>query len=49
MLLITGWGDVVAAPPGTVVDGVVTKPVDVTRLTSAVDHALRDRARTAAT
>ena len=43
VLLITGWGDVVEAPPGTVVDGVVTKPFDVTRLAAAVDQALRDR------
>ena len=49
VLLITGWGDVMTAPPETVVDGVITKPFDVTRLTSAVDQALRDRARSAAT
>ena len=47
VLLLTGWGDVVEPPPGTVVDGVVTKPFDVARLAGAVDQALRDAARDA--
>ena len=42
VILITGWGDVVEPPQGTVVDAVVTKPFDVTRLTAAVDQALRE-------
>ena len=44
VLLITGWGDVMEPPEGTLVDGVVTKPFDVTRLAAAVEQALRARA-----
>ena len=43
VLLITGWGDVAEPPAGTVVDGIITKPFDVLRLTSAVEQALRER------
>ena len=43
VILITGWGDVVEPPAGTVVDGIITKPFDVSRLTSAVEQALRER------
>jgi GAF domain-containing protein/ActR/RegA family two-component response regulator len=41
VLLITGWGDLVEPPEGARVDGVVTKPFDVTRLAAAVMQALR--------
>jgi FixJ family two-component response regulator len=43
VILITGWGDVVEPPAGTVVDGIITKPFDVSRLTSVVEQALRER------
>jgi CheY-like chemotaxis protein len=41
VLLITGWGDLVEPPEGARVDGVVTKPFDVTRLAALVAQALR--------
>jgi GAF domain-containing protein/ActR/RegA family two-component response regulator len=43
VLLLTGWGEMVEPPPGVLVDGVVTKPFDVTRLAAAVEEALRGR------
>jgi len=43
VIMITGWGDVVEPPAGTVVDGIITKPFDVSRLTSAVEQSLRER------
>jgi GAF domain-containing protein/ActR/RegA family two-component response regulator len=48
VLLLTGWGEMVEPPPGVLVDGIVTKPFDVTRLAAAVEQALRARANAAA-
>jgi signal transduction histidine kinase/ActR/RegA family two-component response regulator len=42
VLLLTGWGEVVQPPDGVTVDGVVTKPFELTRLAGAVEQALRD-------
>jgi DNA-binding response OmpR family regulator len=47
-LLVTGWGDELEPPPGVLVDGIITKPFDVTRLCVAVEEALRRSRRAAA-
>ncbi len=43
VLLLTGWGDVVEAPEGLRVEGIVSKPFDVAKLIAAVGEALAHR------
>ncbi|MBI2526778.1 MAG: response regulator [Candidatus Rokubacteria bacterium] len=43
VLLLTGWGEVVETPDGVRVDGLISKPFDVAKLTGAVAEALARR------
>ena len=43
VLLLTGWGEVVETPEGVSVDGIISKPFDVVKLTAAVGEALARR------
>ncbi|MEK7445681.1 MAG: GAF domain-containing protein, partial [candidate division NC10 bacterium] len=43
VLLVTGWGEVVETPADVRVDGLISKPFDVAKLTAAVSEALARR------
>jgi len=40
---VTGWGEVVETPADVRVDGLISKPFDVAKLTAAVSEALARR------
>jgi len=43
VVLVTGWGEVVETPADVRVDGLISKPFDVAKLTAAVSEALARR------